>query len=203
MIVINLWGAPSSGKSTNAAGLYYLMKIKKYKVELVREYVKDLIWDENYEELKKQDIIFLNQNQRQARFNSKLDYIITDSPLPLSFYYASESFVKENPLFEQEVWDAYNGYHNINFFVTQSHDFEDFGRLHNQSEAKKIEDDIRRIISNNSLPHIQLQTTPTLINDLLGLVDEIHEKTQVNEPKGLDLICQEVFDKYKVKSDLK
>ena len=46
MIVINLWGAPSSGKSTGASYLFSELKLKGYNVELVTEFAKDLTWEE-------------------------------------------------------------------------------------------------------------------------------------------------------------
>lgn len=44
-IFINFLGEPSAGKSTIAAGLYFLMKKRRYSVEIVTEYAKDLIYD--------------------------------------------------------------------------------------------------------------------------------------------------------------
>ena len=40
MIVINFWGGPNSGKSTQAAGLFHRMKADNYSVEVVNEYAK-------------------------------------------------------------------------------------------------------------------------------------------------------------------
>ena len=67
MVVINLWGAPGSGKSTTAAGLFFLMKINKYKVELVTEYAKDLVWNGHEAMFGNQISIFAEQNWRIHR----------------------------------------------------------------------------------------------------------------------------------------
>ena len=47
MKVINLWGGPGCGKSTTAAGLFSIMKMRGHKVELVTEYAKELTYDRN------------------------------------------------------------------------------------------------------------------------------------------------------------
>ena len=88
MLVINLWGAPGSGKSTTAAGLFFLMKINKFKVELVTEYAKDLVWDRRDSMFGNQLSIFSEQNWRLHRLRDHgVDYVITDSPLFLPVFY--------------------------------------------------------------------------------------------------------------------
>ena len=54
MIVINLFGGPSSGKTTMAAGLFRLLKTMNKKVELVQEFAKDLVWENNLGKLSDQ-----------------------------------------------------------------------------------------------------------------------------------------------------
>ena len=41
IIVINLLGSPGAGKSTTAARLFYELKMKGVKCELITEYAKD------------------------------------------------------------------------------------------------------------------------------------------------------------------
>ncbi len=43
--VINLWAGPGAGKSTTAAGLFNLMKIRGYNVELVTEFAKEMVYE--------------------------------------------------------------------------------------------------------------------------------------------------------------
>ena len=59
--VINIFGAPNAGKSTVAAGLFYIMKINGYNVELVNESAKDLVWNGQTEHLSEQLIVFTKQ----------------------------------------------------------------------------------------------------------------------------------------------
>lgn len=86
MKVINLLSGPGAGKSTTAAGLFYQMKLKGINVELITEYAKDMTWEERYNTLSNQLYIFAKQYSRQLRVKNKVDYIVTDSPLLLSFF---------------------------------------------------------------------------------------------------------------------
>jgi len=47
MKVINLFGGPGCGKSTAAAGLFHLMKSNHMSVELVNEFAKEIVWENN------------------------------------------------------------------------------------------------------------------------------------------------------------
>ena len=61
--VINLVGGPGSGKSTTAAGLFFLMKIRGLRCELVTEYAKELSYDKNWSDLKRQLHVLAEQER--------------------------------------------------------------------------------------------------------------------------------------------
>ena len=97
-IVINLFGAPGAGKSTTAAFLFGELKSMGLDVELVTEYVKDLVWDKRYKELSNQIICFGQQMRRIERLIGQVDIIITDSPLLLNAYYNKDKYINLIPL---------------------------------------------------------------------------------------------------------
>ena len=84
MKVINLFGEPSVGKSTTAAGLFFAMKTLGYKVELVNEYAKMCVWEDRISTLDDQLYITAKQNHQLERLRSKVDYAITASRAGLS-----------------------------------------------------------------------------------------------------------------------
>ena len=57
------------------------MKSRGYKVELVTEFAKDLVYQESYFRLKDQLMIFARQNHKLWVLKDKVDYAIVDSPL--------------------------------------------------------------------------------------------------------------------------
>ena len=158
MVVINLWGAPGSGKSTTAAGLFFLMKINKYKVELVTEYAKDLVWNGHEAMIGNQISIFAEQNWRIDRLKEKgLDFAITDSPLPLPSFYKPGAYHQN---FDSIVFEVFNSYNNINYFLNRVDSFEKIGRRHNESDSVKIAQDLQRFMGTHGIDFTSLDATP-------------------------------------------
>lgn len=134
--IINLIGAPGAGKSTLAAGLFYQMKRSYMNVELVTEYAKDLTYDGHSTENMDQLSVFSEQHRRIARLIGKVDYVITDSPLYLSAYYASKT---DTPLsFRDYVMSMANKYQNLNYLVTRNHRYDPNGRSQDEAAADRI-----------------------------------------------------------------
>ena len=58
MLVVNLFGVPGAGKSTGAAYVFSKLKMKGINAELVTEFAKDIVWENNSRGLKNQEYIF-------------------------------------------------------------------------------------------------------------------------------------------------
>ena len=71
--IINFFGGPGIGKSTQAAGLYSLMKKNNMSVELTYEFPKILAWDENHSAIKDQLYITANQHRNISRLYYDVD----------------------------------------------------------------------------------------------------------------------------------
>ena len=87
MILINLFGAPGAGKSSGAAYIFSKLKMNGINTELVTEFAKDKVWENNNEVFKNQAYIFGKQYFKISRVADKVDVIVTDSPLLLSAFY--------------------------------------------------------------------------------------------------------------------
>jgi hypothetical protein len=136
MQVISLWGGPGTGKSTAAAGLFYEMKKMQLQVELVTEYAKDATWEQRYNLLDDQIYIFAKQQRRLSRLvNSGIDWVITDSPIPLVLIYMKPNVLGES--FPKLVMEVFNHYNNHNFLLQRHFDYNPIGR--NQKDLEEAE----------------------------------------------------------------
>lgn len=151
--VINLFGGPSSGKSTTSAGLFYHMKLKQHSVELVTEYAKDLVYSKQIELLlDQQEYIFTEQNWRLHRLRDQVEWAITDSPLMLSHVYVNDTWSCAQP-FKDLVTATFNTYTNYNFFLQRPVAFEDYGRRHDYEQSLEIDNQIHTVLKDQQIPY--------------------------------------------------
>lgn len=157
MKVINLLGGPGCGKSTTASGLFYYMKLKGLKVELVREYVKDAVYEER-NIFDDQVYIFAKQNRRQAILKDKVDWIVTDSPLLLSAVYAPVNYYKSFPLLCIQAFEEYDNY---NFFIQRNKPYSTQGRYHTYEQALETDKKVIKMMEEYNMPFINVLGGPS------------------------------------------
>lgn len=136
MIVINLFGAPSSGKSTGAAYLFSILKINGYNVELVTEFAKDKVWENSSVALENQLYISGQQSFRLSKLKDKVDIVVTDSPLILGALYNTDDNLGEG--FTDILFKIFNSYKNINFFLRRNKPYNPNGRLQTEEESNEV-----------------------------------------------------------------
>ena len=150
MIVINLWGAPGSGKSTLAAELFSIMKKRSLNVELVTEFAKDMTWENNMIAIGCQEYIFGNQSWRLERLRDKVDFIITDSPLPLSILYNNDKRINKND-FSNVVMDVFNSFENVNYVMTRKYAYIENGRNQTEKESDDIQKNMMQLLLDKNI----------------------------------------------------
>lgn len=143
--VINLWGAPGSGKSTIAAGLFHHMKVHGYSVELINEYAKQMTYERRHpDHFKNQLYITAKQHNKQMHLlHHDIDVCITDSPLPLGLLYVPENYF---PSYEPLVWETYDSYDNYNVILNPTHQYQAVGRNQTEVEAKIIQQQMIQLL---------------------------------------------------------
>lgn len=148
-LVVNLFGVPSAGKSTGAAYIFSKLKMNGVNAELVTEYAKEKVWENNAEALKNQVYVFGEQCYRQDRCKDKVDVIVTDSPLPLSIFYNRDH--RLNQCFNQTVMDVFNSYNNINYCITRVKPYNPVGRCQNESESDLMSEPMVKLLVDNNI----------------------------------------------------
>lgn len=178
MKVINLFGGPGSGKSGVAAGVYSRLRKQGINIELVREFAKDLYYQDRLKQMMEfQEVIYAEQNSRLQWLLGKVDYAITDSPILLSAVYPDIN----RDLFSLAPWPALHDfktlvrsqfacYDNINIWLERPETYETEGRLQSESQAKWIDDMIWSEVEERQIKRMKLNddTEMNIISMLLS-----------------------------------
>ena len=155
MLVINLFGVPGAGKSTGAAYIFSQLKMKGINAELVTEFAKDKVWENNTEVFKNQAYLFGKQSYRLSRCKDKVDVIVTDSPLPLSIVYNADSTLGD--AFNEVVLNVFDTYENMNFFVVRVEEYNPKGRSQTELESDALGLHIRKTLELFAINHQVLE----------------------------------------------
>lgn len=153
MKVINFFGGPGCGKSTTTAGLFYTMKKKHYKVEMVTEYAKELVWENSREVLADQLYLLANQNRRLERLRGKVDFVIADSPLLIAAHYG-KLYGNHPEIIVPLCYDIFHTYENINFVIGRIKPYFKLGRLGDEEQARQADESILQLLKDEKYYHV-------------------------------------------------
>lgn len=168
MKLINLWGAPGTGKSTTCALLFGLMKLRGLKVEMAREYAKDVVWEKRFHLFEHQNYIFAKQCQRLYVLRD-LDWVVTDCPIMLSAYYAPSDYSKHFGPLVREVHDSFD---NVNIFLHRTKAYDPMGRMQTELEADVVSKELEAFLKLHVIDYTSMDANiraPEKILEQLGL----------------------------------
>lgn len=145
-LIINIIGGPCSGKSTVSAELFARLKKMGVKCELVPEYIKERIYEENNTIKTNQIALFGNEVYSLDNKIRKVDLIVHDGSLLNNIIYDLD----DDKEFHKFVAYKYHTYNNLDFFLDRgSIPFETYGRIHNKQQSleldKKIKDTYHQV----------------------------------------------------------
>jgi len=160
--IINFFGGPGIGKSTQAAGLFTNMKKNHMDVELTYEFPKEVTWEGNFSAIKDQFYITANQHRNISRLYGKVEYIIVDSPIVLGSIYRSKYSPDEYPScfydksFDDFIWVLFKKYKSLNILLIRDEtNYDENGRFQSLQESKKIDTEIKQVLLDNDVPFIE------------------------------------------------
>lgn len=140
LLVINLWSGPGTGKSTILAGLYYELSRRCHKAEMIAEDPK------KYGEEKTAYLRTAELHHRLEKQRGKVEFAITDFPLPLGIYYDPSKSINLRGL----AMELYKSFNNLNFYIER----EPGARV--GEEALAIDKDIKNILNSSNIPFISI-----------------------------------------------
>ncbi len=168
LIVINLLSCPGTGKSTLAGRLFVALKEYHLNVEQVREYPKDLVWEDRFNALTNQIQIFSNQHNLIWVLKDKVDIVVVEGSLLNSLAY-----IDDNPQLKALLISEYNKFHNINLFLLRKVDYQAHGRYQDYEGAVKIDNEIIKILEDNNIEYKTIN--PKDREEFLFIVEDIRK----------------------------
>ena len=179
-LIINFFGGPGIGKSTQAAGLFTKMKKTHMDVELTYEFPKVVAWEENHSAIKDQFYITANQHRNISRLYGKVKYIIVDSPIILGMVYKDRySIEPEYPAmfydnsFDFFILNLFKKYNSLNIFLKRNDStYDENGRFQDLKESKEIDEDIKQKLIENKIPFIEFDVHNNTASDIFKYIKE-------------------------------
>jgi len=154
-LVINLIGGPCSGKSTVAAELFARLKKMGIKTELVSEYIKDRIYEENKTMPNNQIAIFGMEHYNISNKLGKVEVIVHDGSFINNILYKKE----DNQEFDNLIVSEYHKFNNLDFFIKRGNiEFEDYGRIHNYEQSLELDEKIKQLYNNCGANFIEVES---------------------------------------------
>lgn len=178
--IINFFGGPGIGKSTQSAGLFSEMKKNHMDVELTFEFPKIVAWEENFSAIKDQFYITANQHRNIARLYGKVDYIIVDSPIILGPIYKNRYSKKDeypshfyDETFDRFLMELFKKYNSLNIFLNRDDStYDENGRFQNLQESKEIDNEIKNQLLVNDIPFVEFFVNTNTPLDIFKYITE-------------------------------
>lgn len=171
-LVINLIGGPCSGKSTIAAELFARLKKMGIHCELVSEYIKERIYEENKTMPVNQIAIFGMEHYSISNKIGKVDVIVHDGSFINNIIYKKE----DNPEFDELIVSEYKKFNNLDFFVKRGNiEFEDYGRIHNLKQSKELDRIIKDTYQKYNLDFIEVEARDAVDKMIPIILKNINE----------------------------
>ena len=151
-------------------------------VELVNEYAKEVTWGERFKILEDQLYIMAKQNHKLWRLKGKVDWVITDSPIPLGIIYTN--LADYGPSFPNLVMEVFNQYENFNFLLNRNFVYNPVGRNQkDEGEAKIFDQKVTNLLDAWQVPFKIITAGETAVDTIMK--DVVHKS--INKQLMLDL----------------
>ena len=134
------------------------MNIAGYSVELVNEFAKECVWEDNVPMLKDQLYMLAHQHRKILRLDGKVDFVVTDSPVLLSGIYRElYDGALYTDLIDKLARECYDKYENINFMLDRPEVFNQIGRAQDLDGCIAIDNAILEMFNNEQIPFFYLK----------------------------------------------
>jgi hypothetical protein len=158
--VINIIGGPGCDKSLYSSAIVLKLHLLHKTVEWVPEVAKALVWQQDFEALRNQYAIALNQYRMLEVLDGQVQFLVTEGGLPQLLYYNAHypDNVCDVNKTKQQILAWYRQFDNINIFAQRDLDrpYIRAGRLQDENRAREIDNEMRTLLSAEGIKYTVL-----------------------------------------------
>lgn len=176
---IAIIGAPGSGKTTIAAGLFYFLKTKRKKVEMIPELVKYKVYEgQKFGEdgFDVENTVQQKRLEESVEKSQNIEYLICEAPLCNGYFYSS--FYKKEAEWPVLKKIALNKIHSYDLVIFVEHvkdeDYETFGRKEDKNTSLELEQYIKDKFI-NELEYKKEIVYVNQLTDIISILDKVLE----------------------------
>jgi hypothetical protein len=165
--VINVIGGPGCEKSVITSAIVLFMKLREKTVEVIPDFAKSLVWQQNFEVLKNQYFIAQRQYEMLSLLDGQIQFLITECSLPQVLYY-NENYLDnicDISKTRTQILDWYNQCNNINILVARGdRKYIRTGRFQDEDQARDVDRGLIELMDREALPYTTLPPQVEAIN---------------------------------------
>jgi ABC-type dipeptide/oligopeptide/nickel transport system ATPase component len=166
--VINIIGGPGCDKSLITSAIIVFLKLREKTIEVIPDFAKSLVWQQNFEVLKNQYFIAQRQFEMLSLLDGQVQFLITECSLPQVLYY-NENYLDNICDIEKtrkQILEWYNQCNNINVFVERGdRKYIRTGRFQDEEQARAIDRGMLELLNREELPYTVLPSDVTAVNE--------------------------------------
>ncbi|MGI9133023.1 MAG: hypothetical protein ACR2I0_03630 [Rhodoferax sp.] len=165
--VINIIGGPGSDKSLFSAAIVLYLSLQGKTVEVIPDFAKSLVWQQNFEVLKNQYFIAQRQFEMINLLDGQVQFLVTECSLPQIMYY-NEHYadnICDIAKTREQILEWYKQQDNINILVERGDKkYLRTGRFQDEEQARAIDHGLRSVLLREGMPHTKLAPQIDAIN---------------------------------------
>jgi hypothetical protein len=165
--VINIIGGPGCDKSLITTAIIVFLKLREKTIEVIPDFAKSLVWQQNFEVLKNQYFIAQRQFEMLSLLDGQVQFLITECSLPQVLYY-NENYLDnicDIDKTRRQILEWYNQSNNINVFVERGdRKYTRTGRFQDEEQARAIDRGMLELLNREELAFTVLPSDVTAIN---------------------------------------
>lgn len=149
--IISIYGAPNAGKSTLAAEIFAFLKKQNKSVELVTEVAKDYVYTGLYPDKYEQIKIASKQLYNEALKYGKVEYIVTDCPIYLPYFYLQYNhgiYITGSFCQYYTLLTALDNIEHINFYLESNYEYQQQGRFETKEQSDNLNKALKLFLNN-------------------------------------------------------